>query len=165
MWQALRIGLAPLAVLLCGCVATDAERDRAMLRAYAERHAAAVEAHDAQKAFVEENTPLPQRLEFPGVGTLVLRDFELMGTPEKAFLHTLFTFENTSGRTLRAPRVVVTVVDPETGDYSSGWLDLIAPFGLRLAPDSTYTSWLDVDTEGLHFREGWERRVRVELAP
>ena len=161
----LRTPVAALTLLLLGCASVDEVQERAALQAYAARHAAALEAHEVQKGFVKEHTPLPQRLEFPGVGTLVLREFELMGRPGRAFLHTLFTFENTSGGRLDAPRVTVTVLDPETGDYASGWLDLVAPLGLGLAPNSTYTSWLDVETDGIHFRQGWERRVSVQVLP
>ena len=136
-----------------------------MLRAYAARHDAEFVALELQKAYLKERTPLPQRLEFPGVGSLVLHRFELGGRPGRGIINTRFTFENTTGHWIQSPRVTITVLDPATGEFSSQWLDLISPINRGLAPGYTYTTWLDVETEGIHLREGWERRINVELDP
>ncbi|MEM7306993.1 MAG: hypothetical protein AAF682_10005 [Planctomycetota bacterium] len=157
-----QLGRLICTLALGACAASEAENRS--LRSAAMQHEADLLALDLQKAFVEENVELPQRLDFP-VGTLHLHEFELRGRPGRAVLRSQFTFENTSGVRLDTPRVTLTVLDPVTGDFATQWLDLLAPLGDGMAPGATYTSWLEVETEELHLREGWERRLNVEARP
>ena len=40
-------------------------------------------------------------------------------------------------------------------------LDLSLPLKLAMIQNSSYTNWFDLETKGLHLREGWDWRLFV----
>ena len=107
---------------------------------------------------------MPRDVDFPGLGRLVVRECRPLGWPGKAFLRVQFSYVNTTGHTVGTPRVTLTVLD-ETGErWSRTSLDLVVPFATEMTSNSTYSSWLDVRTEGIHREEGWDWRLELALA-
>ena len=100
-------------------------------------------------------------LDFGPLGQVVLRKVELVGWPGNAFLRAEFTWVNTGARTRKPPLVQLTVWDPESGQGRAETLELVTTFGLEYGSGSTYTSWLDVPTEGVHTRAGWTWTIEL----
>lgn len=159
---------SPLPLLLilalvsaAGCASDESAR-RAVLDAMAADHQRYLDDFHRAQADVVARYPVPQRLEFPGHGMILLDECSLEGRPGKEYLRLHFTWVNTARRRVDTARVTLTLVDPETETAWSEVLDLKLPYGLGLNPNSSYTTWFEMPTRGLHLRGGWEWELSVE---
>ena len=133
-----------------------------MLAEFDSRHRAEREAFEIeQRAFVRRY-PVPSRSDFPGLGTLILNECELLAWPERAFVRARFTYVNTTGSRKEGVLATLLVTDPRTGEAWGESLLMRLPYKYSLTPDSTYTSWIDVPTNGVHTLAGWEWELLLE---
>lgn len=152
-------------VLLLGllaCTSEEAERRDEVSR-IAEAHARLMEANRlAEEDFARRN-PVPERRDFGPEGTLILHELELGGAPGREGLHVRYTWMNTTGRTVEAALLRLTLRDPATGVEWSEDRVLRLPLALTFSPDSSYTDELRVLTGGMHRHAGWEWDVSVSV--
>jgi len=126
------------------------------------RHRADLRAFEAEKARIQRSVERGQAYDVGDHGRLYVRDIELIGWPTAAFLRVEYTYENTAADAQAAPIVTLVLADPETGEESWVQDEGRLPLGLRLQPGSTYSSWIEAPTLGLHERAGWTWELRVE---
>ncbi len=158
-----RLVLSLLLILLLIPLAGCASSEDARLGAWSRRFERSVAELDAERARLARAVELPRRYDFPGRGTVVLRRLELAGWPGREYVRAELTFFNDSARTLPTPRVVLSIVDPASGERVDGWVDLEMPLGRGFTSGSSYSTWLDVETLGLHRRPGWTWELDVLL--
>lgn len=124
--------------------------------------------HDRQQAeFVagqaqfRSRYPMPVRREVAGVGTLVVHEAALGGRLGQETLHLLFTWVNSTGRTTNGALVRVVIRDGAGRVEREQRVALRSLLGAGFPPDSTYTSFVDMPTEGVHLQPGWDWRIEV----
>ena len=150
-------------LVLVSCAGTPSASDEhEMLARYDAQHRAELEAFEREQADFLRRTPVPERSEFSGLGTLILNERELLGRPGKAFVRVRFTYVNSTGRMLDAVRATLYLHDPETGEGWGETLLMRVPYKYHLTPDSTYTSWIDTPTKGVEFKPGWTWELVLE---
>lgn len=151
--------LLPLALLSAAC-AGQPERhfDPAELRAQYERDQAVFRRAQAD---VEQRYPVPMRLEFSDAGAVFVDQVALVVRPGKAFLRVHFTWLNTGEVAYPVVDVRLTLRDAATETEWSDQVEMRLPYKHQLTPDSSYTSWFETPTHGLHLREGWTWRLEV----
>ena len=125
-------------------------------------HEAALQAFQAEQADFVRRNPVPQRMEFPELGTLILEEIALVGRPGRAWVRARFTFVNTSAVGFDGVRVSLYLRDPASRESWSEGLELQAPFGAHLSKESTYTSTLKTPTRGVEFEPGWSWQLVLE---
>lgn len=125
--------------------------------------------HDRQQAeFVagqdqfRDRYPMPVRREVAGVGTLVVHEAALGGRLGQETLHLLFTWVNSTGRTTNGALVRVVIRDGQGRVEREQRVELRSLLGVGFTPDSTYTSFVDMPTEGVHLQRGWDWRIEIE---
>ena len=104
-------------------------------------------------------------------GTVIVRDWALLGQPDQDYLRVLFTYDNRTIHTFDRARVWVKVHEPNGVVAASRWEDLTMPW-YDFAPGNTYTMAIRVPTDGAHWHEGWywtvgstaHRRVPIGVA-
>jgi hypothetical protein len=133
-----------------------------MLLHLASEHRAELLAFQAEQAAFSERTSVPDRLEFPGLGSLVVSEASLVGRPGKAFVRVRFTFVNTASTGFDGSRVSLRVRDPSTGASWSESLDMQVPIGLHPNKESSYTASLKTPTRGVEFEPGWSWEIVLE---
>jgi len=106
--------------------------------------------------------PMPVRREVPGVGTLVVHEAALGGRLGQETLHVLFTWVNTTGRTTNGAQVRVALHGEEGRGDREQRVELRSLLGAGFIPDCTYTSFVDLPTEGIHLQPGWDWRIELE---
>lgn len=141
-----------LSLLACASTTDDSAATLADVEA---RHRAELHAFEAEQRRLASSLDLAEPLEFGPLGRVIVRDVELVGWPGNAFLRADFTWVNTGVRTRKPPLVQLTVWDPETDEGRAETLELVTTFGLEYGSGSTYTSWVEVPTEGIHTKSGW----------
>ena len=146
---------------LAACAPLQPERVR-VAEAIDARHQRELRAFEAEKARIERSDDDLRVFELGSDGVLVVQDVELIGWPSAAYLRVEYTYVNTSDSARKAPAVTLTVVDPATGEDSWVTEEGVLPLGLRLQPESTYSSWIEVPTHGLHQRDGWTWELSAE---
>lgn len=114
-----------------------------------------------QERFLAEN-PMPVRREVPGIGTLVVHEANLGGRLGQETLRVLFTWVNSTGGTTNGALVRILLRDPRTGVAREQRVELRSLLGAGFIPDCTYTSFVDVPTEGVHLRPGWTWGIELE---
>lgn len=146
------IALAALA-LLCACSGspTQAEQIDEIEQQYERKK----EAFEEQRRRFTETVDLETPLEYGELGQIQLREVDLVGWSGSALLRVDFTWVNTGPETRNAPRVVLQVMDPATGESQASVKSLSSTYGIRYATGTSYTAWIDVPTKGLHRRDGW----------
>ncbi len=92
--------------------------------------------------------PMPQRRELFGVGTLIVHEAALGGGLGQEPLNVLFTLSDAGGQVERERRV-----------------DLRSLLGAGFGPDCTYTSFVDLPTEGIQLTPGWDWAIELEKLP
>jgi len=150
-----------LAASLTGCAAgDDREKDEiAELGRIHDLHLAEFLA--GQERFLAEN-PMPVRREVPGIGTLVVHEANLGGRLGQETLRVLFTWVNSTGGTTNGARVRIFLRDPRSGVEREQRVELRSLLGVGFHPDSTYTSFVDLPTDGVHLRPGWDWGIELE---
>jgi hypothetical protein len=147
-------------LLVCSaCSFTGAHHfDLEEVRAQYERDQAAF---SRAQADLERRYPVPMRLDFEGAGSLFVDRVALVGRPGKAFLRIHFTWVNTTSEAYPVVDVRLTQRDSTTDIEWSETLEMRLPFKYSLGPDSSYTSWFESSTHGVHLREGWDWELHV----
>jgi hypothetical protein len=149
----------PWASLLAGLVVLSCASDRPdnheeVARIAAAHELAVREGQLAAEQLAQEN-PVPQRRDLGADGTLVLHEIELAGSTGRELLRVRFTWLNTTGETVDAAVVRLSLTDPVSGTEWSQDLVARLPLGLYLAPGSSYSDELRLTTGGVHRRPGW----------
>ena len=147
-------------LLACSaCSVTPEQRfDLEEVRAQYERDQAAF---GRAQADLERRNPVPMRLDFEDAGSVFVDRVALVGHPGSAFLRVHFTWVNTSGEAFSVVDMRLTQRDTGADLEWSQTLEMRLPFKYSLGPDSTYTSWFEVPTHGVHLREGWDWELHV----
>lgn len=163
-----RVAPAGVLALLVGLAAScrapaHAESDE--VARLAAEHRRRLAEWEAARAALAATEPAPATHDLGRDGTVILRELRLAGPLDGEQLLAHLTWVNTTGRTVDAVRVRLTVLDPSTGEdsWQELWFELPPPF--RLTPGSSYTDHLRVDTGGLHLRPGWTWELEVEVDP
>ena len=116
---------------------------------------------EAQSGFARRN-PVPRRIDFPGQGTVLLHECSLQGYPGHVELWLRYTYVNTTGHTIDAANVTITMRDPRTHEEWSDSEHLALPITFRMTPDSSYTTYVHLSTRGIHLDPGWQWEIRAE---
>jgi len=153
------IGLLSLALSACAADRDQERREVAELRVRHERQQADFQA--GQDSF-RARYPMPVRREVAGVGTLVVHEAALGGRLGQETLHLLFTWVNSTGRTTNGALVRVMLRDAPGRLEREQRVELRSLLGAGFSADSTYTSFVDMPTEGVHLQAGWDWRIELE---
>lgn len=154
---------AALAGLLLLACASEEQLRREEVARIAEEHARAVD--ENQRAIEEfaRSNPVPQQREYGPNGTLILHQLELDGPPGREGLRVEYTWVNTTGEVVDAVLLRFGLRTGPGAPDSTEERVLRLPLGLRLAPDSSYTSHLRLLTGGAHRSPSWQWDVSVKV--
>ena len=152
------IALAPF--LGSGCADDEALRHRET-EAIAARHETELRHYEQLRADFARRNPCPRRLEFPGQGTVLVHECSLRGLPGREEFWLKYTYLNSTGRVIESAHVVVKVRDV-SGSERTESSDARLPLGLRLGPDSSYTTFTQIGLEGLAKIGELEWAIEVE---
>lgn|GEM_PF-2424142 len=141
------------------------EQERREIQELGERHDRAQSEFLASQAEFLARNAMPVRLDYPGIGTLVIHEAELGGRLGLEHFHTLFTWVNTTSGTTNGARVRVVIRNARGDIEREQRVDLRSLLGAGFCPDSSYTSFVDLPTGDLHLQPGWDWRVEVEPIP
>jgi hypothetical protein len=136
--------------------------EREVLEQMAAKHEVELRAFHSARGELADKYPMPQSLDFGQGGTVVLNDCSLGGRLGQEILRVRYTFVNSTNHPIREALLTLVVRDPATGAEEGEEMRLKFPYALTLTPDSTYTTWFEVPTKGLHLRPGWEWEVELE---
>lgn len=155
---------APLVLFLALATACASSRDReraeiAELGADHDRRQAEFAAE--QERFLSAN-PTPWQRESPGLGTLVVHEAAIGGRLGQETLHLLFTWVNTTPIRTNGAAVHVRLLDPTGQVVKQQRVPLRSLLGAGFLTDSSYTSFVDLPTEGVHLKPGWDWRIELE---
>ena len=160
-WTPLTLALPIAAILLSGCVSPPNEGKREV-ELMAERHEQYMrEFHLAQAEFERKN-PVPIKLESQEHGTLIITACSLEGRIGNELVWVRFTYVNTTKFLIGSGKVVLTLIDTQTGTEWSEAIDMKLPFSHSFNEGSSFTSSFRMPTEGLHRRDGWDWRIEFE---
>ncbi|MCP3918133.1 MAG: hypothetical protein GY711_21500 [bacterium] len=153
--------LVPILYAAASCAATDTfEKD--LLARMKVQHEAELSAFADARGEFEGKYPMPQALDFGNEGTVILNRCELVGRLGKEMLKVRYTFVNTSGLPMREAIVSLTARDPATGAEQAEEMTLRFPHALKLTPNSTYSTWFELPTHGIHLTQDWVWEVGLE---
>lgn len=141
--------LAPLflACALSSCADEQAFRHREIEQISA-RHEAELRHYEELRAEFAGRNPCPKRLEFPGQGSVIVHECSLRGLPGREEFWIKYTYLNSTGHGIDAAHIVIKVRDT-AGTERVDSSDARLPLGLRLGPDSSYTTFTQLGLEGL----------------
>ena len=139
------MALAPL--LATGCADDETLRHRET-DAIAARHEAELRHYEQLRADFAQRNPCPRSLEFPGQGTVLVHECSLRGLPGHEEFWLKYTYLNSTGRAIESAHVVIKVRDV-SGSERTESSDARLPLGLRLGPDSSYTTFTQIGLDGL----------------
>lgn len=148
-------------VLLPTACSTDGAR-HAELQETAARHASDLERFEREQAEFQMRNPMPRQLDLGEDGTILIHDCELQGTPGRESLLVRYTWVNTTGHAVDEARIALTLRDPKGGSERSSTANLNLPLRFRFSPDSSYTAFLEVPTDGLHLQPGWQWEMTAD---
>jgi hypothetical protein len=141
----LLIGLA--SILGSGCADEAAQRHREM-ELLSARHEAELRHYEDLRAQFAERNPCPKKIEFPGQGTVIVHECSLRGLPGREEFWIKYTYLNSTGRGIESAHILIKVQDAY-GNERTDSSDARLPLGLRLGPDSSYTTFTQIGLEGL----------------
>jgi hypothetical protein len=139
--------LAVAVLLACGCADEEALRHREM-EAISARHEAELRHFEELRADFAGRNPCPKRIEFPGQGTVLVHECSLRGLPGREEFWLKYTYLNSTGHGIDSAHVRIRVRDG-SGTEREESSDARLPLGLRLGPDSSYTTFTQIGLEGL----------------
>ena len=157
--------LAPLllaSALAAGCVDERALRRHEMEQISA-RHEAELRHYEELRAEFAGRNPCPRRLEFPGQGSVIVHECSLRGLPGREEFWIKYTYLNSTGHGIDAAHIVIRLRDPAGGERTES-SDARLPLGLRLGPDSSYTTFTQLGLEGLTKIGELEWTIEVQSA-
>ncbi len=135
------------ALLSTGCADEQAQRHREM-EALQARHEAELQHYEKLRADFARRNPCPKRIEFPGQGTVLVHECSLRGLPGREEFWIKYTYLNSTGHGIDAAHILIQVRD-HSGTERVDSSDARLPLGLRLGPDSSYTTFTQIGLEGL----------------
>jgi len=130
-----------------GCVEEQALRHQEM-EAISARHEAELRHYEELRAQFAQRNPCPKRLEFPGQGTVLVHECSLRGLPGFPEFWLKYTYLNSTGHGVDGAHIVIRLRD-RAGTERTESSDARLPLGLRLGPDSSYTTFTQIGLEGL----------------
>lgn len=141
------------ALFLIACVLGSSCADEAALRhrdveMLAARHEAELRHYEDLRAQFAQRNPCPKQIEFPGQGTVIVHECALRGLPGHEEFWIKYTYLNSTGRGIESAHIRIQVRDV-TGAERTDSSDARLPLGLRLGPDSSYTTFTQIGLEGL----------------
>jgi len=146
--------LAPLlaaipmaAALGAGCADEEALRHHEMEEISA-RHEAELRHYEQLRAEFASRNPCPKRIEFPGQGSVIVHECSLRGLPGREEFWIKYTYLNSTGHGIDAAHILIRLRDP-AGTERTESSDARLPLGLRLGPDSSYTTFTQLGLEGM----------------
>jgi hypothetical protein len=147
------------APLLSSCSQDQALRRSELAKISSDHEQELAAFHQAQADFTHSN-PVPRQLDFGADGTILLHACALDAPPERAQLWLRYTWVNTTDHPI--DRVVVTIAlkDPTGAEAKAVEMPLELPFRFRFGPDSSYTTSIDLSTDGVHLQHGWSFDIR-----
>jgi hypothetical protein len=154
--------VASIGLLALTACSRDRAHQRRELDEISDQHASEVRELDEARAEFARKNPMPKKLEFPGQGTLLLHECTLEGYPGHVELWLRYTYVNTTGHTIDAARITLTLSDPARGEQWTDETELALPMLFRLGPESSYTTYTHVPTRGMHLDPGWKWEIRAE---
>lgn len=158
----LTTNLALLLPLLAACASEQTQKKLALAEIDA-RHANERAVLESAQAQFTRRWKVPMELEFPGAGTVQIHECSLQGYEEHVELRLQYTYVNSTGRPIDGVRIAIDLVDPASGGVRTEETRLVFPPLIPFVPESSFTTAANIPTRGLHLREGWEWRMRVEL--
>ncbi len=139
--------LSLTALLAAGCNDEQALRHREMEEISA-RHEAELRHYEELRADFARRNPCPMRIEFPGQGTILVHECSLRGLPGREEFWIKYTYLNSTGHGIDAAHILIRLRD-NSGTERTDSSDARLPLGLRLGPDSSYTTFTQIGLEGL----------------
>ncbi|GAB4147133.1 MAG: hypothetical protein Fur0037_15280 [Planctomycetota bacterium] len=118
-----------------------------------------------QRAFAESR---PKTVwEFPGAGTVTVREVSLDGYPGNSYVRCKFLYRNTTRKPVSRVWVSLDVLDAEGKLVASQSSLLIVPIPIPIAKGSYFADELRTQTRGAHLRPGWSWRLacKAEFLP
>ena len=142
-----------LAPLLLACTLGSACADEELLRhremeALSARHEAELRHYEELRAQFAGRNPCPRQIEFPGQGSVIVHECSLRGLPGHEEFWIKYTYLNSTGHGIEAAHIRIRLRDP-AGSERTESSDARLPLGLRLGPDSSYTTFTQIGLEGL----------------
>jgi len=168
LWRAIPVAqrwTVGLALVCAGCGAARESRDSVALAELDAVHRAELQTFEAARADFRARTDLTHVRDFGPRGQLHVRDVELLGWPENAFLRVEFTYVHTGAAVTGFPTVTLAVTDAEGRATQSATRALSLPYRVKFAQDSTYSSWLEVAVGDLYKRPDWRWDIHVDVPP
>lgn len=148
----LRLGLGLGLPLLAACATHDD------ISAYPDLAAAMQDLQHEQKRFAA-TTVLPRTFEFPGQGTVTVRQLSLDGYPGNTYLKCRWHYVNTTGKPVLRALVSLDVLDPEGRMVASKVAVCIFPAISPIHEGAWYSDELRTLTHDVHELPGWSWRV------
>jgi hypothetical protein len=145
--------LLVLAALGCGCASNDT-----LLGLYPELQQALLEFQQEQRRFASAN-PVPQTLEFPGHGTVTVRDVSLDGYPGSAYVRARWHYQNTTDRPVGRALVSLDVLDPQDRLAGSKVAVCILYTASPMYTGTFFADELRTRTMDAHLLPGWKWRI------
>jgi hypothetical protein len=154
--------LALASILAAGCMNEQALHHHDV-EAIAARHEAELRHYEQLRADFARRNPCPRRLEFPGQGTVLVHECSLRGLPGREEFWLKYTYLNSTGHGIESAHILIKVRD-NSGTERTDSSDARLPLGLRLGPDSSYTTFTQIGLEGLTKIGALEWTIEVEAA-
>jgi hypothetical protein len=139
--------LAAAALGAAACESPEVDRHKEM-QEIAARHEAELQHFEDQRANFARRNPCPRRIEFPGQGTVLVHECSLRGMPGREQFWVKYTYVNTTGHGIDGAHIVIQLRD-SAGTLREEGSDARLPLGLRLGQDSSWTTFTQIDLEGL----------------
>jgi hypothetical protein len=102
---------------------------------------------------------LPRTFEFPGQGTVTVRELSLDGYPDNSYVRCRFHYQNTTGKNVVRSLVSLDVLDAHGKMVASQISVLIIPVPIPIAHGSYFADELRTPTRDAHLQPGWSWRL------
>jgi hypothetical protein len=155
---------------LLGCAHDEEMRRRELAEISAQHTSAVVEFEHARSEFAHRYRA-PEQLDFGQDGTILVDECALEGLTGHERVWVKYTYVNTTGASIDAARITLTLHDPDSGGAGVGGggagdrsqqTELKLPFTFRFSPDSSYSTHFEMPTEGIHLHPNWSWQIRAE---
>jgi hypothetical protein len=152
-------------VLLSSACSTEQDARHRELAEMSQQHAQDLaEFQEAQAAFARRN-PTPSQRDFPGEGTILLHEVSLGGRPDRAELWLRYTYVNTTDHPIDEAVVTIAIHDPtDSARDHAEEMRLRLPLQFRFSPDSSYTTYIAIPTQGAHLSPSWSWDIRPKAS-
>ncbi len=133
---------------------------------YPDKVSALRELETAQQQFAA-TAEVPQRLDFPGQGRVVVRQLALDGYPGNTYVRCRFHYLNNTGRPVVRSLVSLDVLDGNGAMVASQVSVCIFPTPRAIYDGTFFADELRTQTYGVHTQAGWTWRLtcKTEFEP